>query len=324
MDHRPIFLLGSCLLVASLTGCQPNPNIGAANAAVIDLDARDQTPVPLPDLGPAQPIQPGVLFREVTLRRGETPMRLWCYQPARPSQKTSLVLVPPAGSTCFVGMRMGDGDRAEHYPYVRAGFTVVSFDIDGPVENQKRAADSEMFEAAKKFRDARAGLENARTALDFALAKLPGIDPERVYIAGHSSAGTLALQVAEHEPRIKGCVAYAAVIDLVSRLAKVTHLLDHALPGYAEFLRLSSPKTQGDKLKCPLFLFAAMDDTNVSARESIDFAAQLKATNSQVTLVTTPQGGHYGSMIKEGMPTGIHWIRALEARSKDANPGARK
>lgn len=269
-------------------------------------------PVVFPELGPARLIQPGVEFREATLQRGALPMRVWYYQPEKAEGKLPLVLVPPAGSTLFVGMDLGDGDRPEHYPYARAGFAVGSFEIDGHVPNLQSAPDAALLKGAREFRDARAGLDNAKVALDYLLAKVPAIDPERIYIAGHSSAATLALLVAEHEPRIKACAAYAPATDVEARLAPVTPQLNRALPGFAEFVRFSSPKTHADQLKCPVLMFHARDDRNVPARQSEDFAALLKKTNPNVTLVLTPTGGHYDSMIREGIPKGIEWFRGLE------------
>jgi dipeptidyl aminopeptidase/acylaminoacyl peptidase len=64
-------------------------------------------------------------------------------------------------------------------------------------------------------------------------------------------------------------------------------------------------------LKCPVFLFHTEDDQNVPIRQSTDFAALLEKTNPQVTLVTTPHGGHYNSMIREGIPRGIEWFQGL-------------
>jgi hypothetical protein len=61
-----------------------------------------------------------------------------------------------------------------------------------------------------------------------------------------------------------------------------------------------------------VFLFHARDDTNVPARQSEHFAATLKHTNPHVTLVLTATGGHYDSMIREGIPKGIEWLRQLE------------
>ncbi len=41
-----------------------------------------------------------------------------------------------------------------------------------------------------------------QNGIDFALAKDPNVDPKRIFIAGHSSAATLALLVAENESRM--------------------------------------------------------------------------------------------------------------------------
>ncbi len=307
MTFRP---LPSVALALALAGCgqQPAPiqNPGTTGPAEPPAPA-----ITFPELGPGRVIQPGIRFHEVTLQRGRLPMRVWYYQPEQAAGQLPLVLVPPAGSTLFVGMALGEGDRAEHYPYVRAGFAVVSFDIDGNVPNLQQASDAAVLNGAREFRDARAGLANARATLDFVRARVPAVDLERVYIAGHSSAATLALLVAEHEPRIKACAAFAPVTDVEKRLAPAIAQLDSALPGYREFLRFSSPRTHAGKLKCPVFLFHAEDDRNVPVRDSTDFAALLKPTNPHVTLVTTRQGGHYESMVREGLPKAIAWFKRL-------------
>lgn len=270
--------------------------------------------VMFPELGAGREIQPGVRFHETTITRAATRMRLWYYRPAGAAGKLALVLVPPAGSTLASGMALGDGDRAEHYPYVAAGFAVASFDIDGDVPNRQGATEAALLRAAREFRDAQAGLANFRVALDFILAKVPDVDASRVYVAGHSSAATLALLAAEHEPRVAACAAFAPVTDVPARLAQAVPALNRALPGYRDFLRHSSPKAGVDRLRCPVFLFHAADDDNVPVSESKDFAVLLGKTNPRVTLVITPAGGHYDSMVREGVPKCIAWLKGLPNR----------
>jgi dienelactone hydrolase len=265
-------------------------------------------PAAVPELSAARPIRPGVLFQEAVLRPGAVPMKVWYYRPEQAKGKLPLVLVPPAGSTLVAGMDLGDGDRTEHYPYVGAGFAVGSFEIDGHVPEQG-ASDAVVLKGAREFRDSRAGLNNAKAALDYLLAKSPDVDPNRIFIAGHSSAATLALLVAEHEPRIKGCLSYCGVPDVETRLARAIPQLERAIPGYRDFIRFSSPKTHVEKLKCPVFLFHARDDTNVPVSQTTTFAALLKRTNPDVTLDTSARGGHYQSMINAGIPKGIAWMR---------------
>lgn len=264
-------------------------------------------PAALPELSPSRPIQPGVLFQEAVLRPGALPMKIWYYRPEQAKGKLPLVLVPPAGSTLFAGMDLGDGDRAEHYPYVRAGFAVGSFEIDGHVPNG--APDATVLKGAREFRDAKAGLTNAKAALDYLLAKAPEVDPNRIFIAGHSSAATLALLVAEHESRIKGCASYCGVADVEERVAKAIPILDRALPGYRDFIRFSSPKTHVEKLKCPVLLFHAQDDTVVPVSQTTTFAELLKKSNPDVTVDTSARGDHYQSMINAGIPKGIAWMQ---------------
>src|SRR5262249_27116568 len=134
--------------------------------------------------------------------------------------------------------------------------------------------------------------------------------------AGHSSAATLALLIAEHEPRVKACAAYAPVTDVEARLAPAIPELERAIPGYGEFIRASSPKTHADKVKCPVFLFHARDDSNVPVGQTTAFAALLKKSNPQVTLVTPRTGGHSAAMMREGIPKAIEWLRGVQQANR--------
>lgn len=266
-------------------------------------------PATFPELSRVQVMQPGFMFQSAVLSPGAIPMKVWYYRPEQSANKLPLVLVPPAGSTLVAGMDLGEGDRVEHIPYVRAGFAVGSFEIDGHVPQTQNVFDATILKAAREFRDSRAGLNNAKAALDYLLSKANDIDENRIFIAGHSSAATLALLVAEHEPRIKGCAAYCAVSDVEEWLARGMTQLNRALPGYRAFIRFSSPKTHVAKLKCPVFLFHAGDDTNVPVSQTVTFAELLKKTNPDVTVDTSATGGHYDSMINVGIPRGIAWMQ---------------
>jgi dipeptidyl aminopeptidase/acylaminoacyl peptidase len=305
MVPRSFAVFAVAALICQLTGCAKNESTPVDAAP----DYSKPESIVFPELGPVQRVQLDMQLREATIERGGISMKVWFYQPLKSTGKLPLVLVPPAGSTLIAGMRLGNGDRAEHVPYVKAGFAVAAFEIDGAVADG--ANDTAIIKGATEFRQARAGLANAKVALDFILAKAPNIDPNRVYIAGHSSAGTLALLVAAHDPRIKACAAYAPCTDVEKRLAQLTPMLDSSIPGYRDFLHFSSPKNHVDTLTCPVFLFHAIDDNNVRIGETTEFATNLKKTNSQVVQVTAAHGGHYDSMVHDGMPKGIAWLLKL-------------
>jgi dipeptidyl aminopeptidase/acylaminoacyl peptidase len=268
-------------------------------------------PARFPGLGRAREIEPGIPCYEVSLPRETGASRLWIYLPRRPGRKKlPCILIAAAGSRLFDGMALGDGDRPEHLPYARAGFAVVAYEIDGALPDHPSSR--EILAAARAFEEADAGRVNAREALEYALAKLPGVDPRRLYTAGHSSAATLSLLVAEHEPRIKACIAYAPVCDVPARLGnRLIEALSPALPGYREFIERSSPRTSVARLRCPVFLFHADDDMNVPTHQVADFAAALQRTNPRVTFVQVPHGDHYHSMIQQGIPHAIRWLRHL-------------
>jgi dienelactone hydrolase len=302
-------MLAAVAVVVVLSFVGPRAPAGPNIVAGLPNDP-EGAPAALPEFSPARPIQSGVMFQEAVIRPGALPMKVWYYFPEQSKGKLPLVLVPPAGSTLLAGMALGDGDRAEHYPYVRAGFAVGSFENDGNVPHGPGgASDAAELKGAREFRDARAGLNNAKAALDFLLAKAPDVDPNRIFIAGHSSAATLALLVAEHEPRIKGCVSYCAVCDVETRLAPFLSPFDRDMPGYRDFIRFSSPTTHVKKLTCPVLLFHARDDTTAPVSETTNFAELLRKTNPNVTVDTSARGGHYQSMIRVGIPKGIAWMR---------------
>jgi dipeptidyl aminopeptidase/acylaminoacyl peptidase len=266
----------------------------------------------VPGLGEPRRIEPGVLFHEVVLPREQATRRLWVYLPERAGAgRLPCVFVAPAGSNLLTGNELGEGDRPEHLPYVRAGFAVVAYELDGPLRQGEQPTDREITEAYEAFRAAEAGVANARMAMDYALAKIPQVDPERFYVAGHSSAATLALLVAEREPRVKACAAYAPVTDVATHFGPRAVRQLSVLPGFGDFVRDYSPINGAERLTVPLFLFSADDDSNVPPEQSARFAAAVGKVNRDVTYVRVPTGNHYDSMIVEGVPRAIEWLQGL-------------
>jgi dipeptidyl aminopeptidase/acylaminoacyl peptidase len=156
---------------------------------------------------------------------------------------------------------------------------------------------------------------NGKNVLEYVLAKLPEVDPVRLYVAGHSSAATFALLFAEHEPRIKGCIAYAPLADLFGRAPSQRAATEKRFPGLA----LLSPQDGVAGMKCPVFVFHAEDDHVISIGITRPFVELLKQVNSNVTFHTVPTGDHYRSMIVAGIPQGIKWLKSLPAELKSGS-----
>ena len=99
-----------------------------------------------------------------------------------------------------------------------------------------------MIRAARAFQAAGAGLKNAQAALELALKAMPNIDPERIFAAGHSSAGGHALYLAAEERRIRAVAAYAPVtVNRDFARGELMEVLSSELPGFAKYLDRSSP-----------------------------------------------------------------------------------
>jgi dipeptidyl aminopeptidase/acylaminoacyl peptidase len=292
-------------LALALAGCAPKGPIGRPNLPDIDKSS-------FPALAPPRALEAGVVVHENQVAGG----KIWVYLPAKAAAPASLpcVLIAPAGSTLEFGMDLAEGDRVEHLPYVRAGFAVVAYSIAGAVP-EGHDNDAVFYNGVKAFQGAEAGLTDGRRAFEFALARVPAVDPKRIYTAGHSSAATLSLLVAENEPRVAACVAYAPCSDVRKRLGD-WHIssVEAKVPGFGDFIDRTSPINGADRLRCPLFLFHAKDDTNVRISESATFVDAVKKSNPNVTFVQAASGGHHDGMIREGIPKAIQWLQALPAK----------
>ena len=246
-------------------------------------------------------------------------LHLLVYLPAGDPKEHSLpcVLVAPAGTNLAVGNAIEDGYTAETLPYVRAGFAAVKYELDGDLP--EKPTNAQLFRAVTAFVAARGGVDDARTAVDYVLARVPEVSPGRIYVAGHSSAATVALDVAAADPRVKACCAYAPCPDLRRRLStRFVKTVNAHVVGFDAFVDEASPVRHVEQLKDKLvLLFSAEDDHNVRTADVAAFADALRAAGSTaVKLVTVPTGGHYRAMIDRGIPAGIEFLKAVDGKTK--------
>jgi predicted Zn finger-like uncharacterized protein len=239
-------------------------------------------------------------------------LRLYLPRENAPPKSLGCVLVGPAGSNLISGKFLDRVDQEdETAPYVRAGLAVVHFSLDGPIDNLDNASDAMMAQAYKEFGAAAAGLVNARNAMAFVLTRVPEVDPQRIYIAGHSSAATLALLFAEHEPSLRGCIAYAPACNVDQRLADLGNDLGFqaAMPGIKAFIGRSSPSNHIATLHCPVFLFHGRGDQVVPIEPSNQFANLANGLGKSVKFVEVPDADHYSAMARQGVPLAIQWLK---------------
>ena len=253
-------------------------------------------------------------------------MHMILYLPSATHARGSLpcVMIAAAGTTLLEGNGCYDESyQSETIPYVKQGFAVLGYSLDGPIASDDPSK-MESKAAYDRFRAAHAGLVNSRNAMEFLLQKVPAINHERIFTAGHSSAGTLSLLFAEHESRLAGCIAYAPCIDVEKRLSEyiANPLVEILMSEVDQFVRQGSPQRHLRSLKCPVFLFHAEGDTNVPFAESREFAERLNAQGTPCKLESVPDGDHYSSMLVDGIPRGISWLKdtAMQTSPVSSSP----
>jgi dienelactone hydrolase len=235
---------------------------------------------------------------------GKQKRTFWLYRPEPLPDRLGLVLVAPAGTNLLHGKALSPDDRPEHMPYARAGFAVIAYSIDGdPGDGSDAKATTD---AVVAYKDSKAGLANARAALDIAFDALP-IDEDLVFAAGHGSAGTHALLLAREEPRVRAAVAYAPATGLDGREGLVMKI-DEAIPGFASFIRWSLPRGRAADVRVPLFIYQSKVDEVVRADDTRAYVDALRAAGKTVTYVEAPTGTHYEGMQEDGIPKALAWL----------------
>ncbi|MFZ5610517.1 MAG: alpha/beta hydrolase family protein [Pseudomonadota bacterium] len=147
-------------------------------------------------------------------------------------------------------------------------------------------------------------------------------DPRRICIVGASYGGYAALMGAVKTPDLFRCaVSLNGVSDLFDLIAddrRTIGLRDWiAMIGDTredrESLEQNSPARQADKIKVPVLLFHAKDDTRVDVEQARNMARALKKRNKPVTLVEVEEGDH--SLEIESAR--LAFLKALEAFLED-------
>ena len=108
-------------------------------------------------------------------------------------------------------------------------------------------------------------------------------------------------------------MAYAPAADVRKWMGWKLGLYRFMLPGAVDFITQSSPATHVGSLKKSIFLFHAEDDSICPISGTRDFADKLQKQGTDVKFVTVKTGDHYDSMINEGIPAAIQWLKDQQA-----------
>jgi acetyl esterase/lipase len=121
------------------------------------------------------------------------------------------------------------------------------------------------------------------------LARLPYVDPERIYLGGHSTGGTLALLTAERSPRFAGVFAFGPVAS-VDRYPGSLVPVDLG-PGDGQEVRLRSPIHWLHGVESPTWIIEGRDEPGNAADVERLCAA---TTNPRVQCILAAGSNHFG------------------------------
>jgi dipeptidyl aminopeptidase/acylaminoacyl peptidase len=136
-------------------------------------------------------------------------------------------------------------------------------------------------------------VDDACEALNY-LAKRPDVDPQRIYVAGHSAGGTIAALTAESSRRVRAAAAVGALVDLRGAVERFRQPIFEQAPfqwSDPNENDLRSPARHLAELHCPLALHYGAQETDLIeiARPMVSAA---KALNKPVTLKVFPGADH--------------------------------
>lgn len=269
-----------CVLGCASTGRTPTPTTNEA------------PPAPAPAVEASSPAPSGPLSSDEVEQTKKEMAALPPMAEVRPLFRTKLVSrgpeagaadVPPAGApfalvkyaaepgelSAYVTQDPGDGKRHPAIIWITGGDTNSIGDMWSPAHasNDQTAAAYRKAGLVMMIPSQRGGNDNPGQREGFLgevedvvaarahLAALPYVDPERIYLGGHSTGGTLALLVAETTDRFRAVFSFGPV----AHVAGYGDQFVYYDPADDDEMAMRSPGLWLKDIRTPTFVFEGSD-----------------------------------------------------------------
>ncbi|HJZ91548.1 MAG TPA: alpha/beta fold hydrolase [Gemmataceae bacterium] len=256
-------------------------------------DARKTFKTKLTSNGPApqswkqEVAPPGV--SEVTYNSGGLRLKAWVNrpQPGGPAKPAVLFL--------HGGFAFGADDWVQCQPFRDAGFVTMTPWLRG--ENGQQGSYTMFYDEVD---DVVAAAE--------VLSATPGVDPNRVYVAGHSAGGTLAMLGAMTTKRFKACASFSGSPDQVKFLQGNEDLARFDRSDFNELV-MRSPLAFPKSFKCPARLYWGDEEWGFkfSTQRLAKFA---RAAGQDVQAIEVP--GDHMSAVDPAMPQVVSFFQQVK------------
>ncbi|WP_020471033.1 alpha/beta hydrolase family protein [Zavarzinella formosa] len=254
--------------------------------------ARQKFKTTLDKKGPApqayDEVEPPDDVEEVTFESGDLTLRAWIT--AKPKE---IAARQPAVLFLHGGFSFSMEDWEMARPFEEAGFVVMVPMLRG--ENGLPGDYSMFYDE----------VDDVLAAAAY-LADQPHVDPKRIYVAGHSVGGTLAMLASMTSSRFKACASFSGSTDQ-PRWAKAKPEYVPFDPENAEEFRLRSPLAFPGSFKCPARLYYGNFGDDVLLKLGGDELAR-KAKKAGRDVVTEEVQGDHMSMTEAAIPMAIDFF----------------
>lgn len=271
-------LLAVLLATSSAIGADLNEARSAYSTKLLRLSKSPQ---------PYTAESPPAGVKEIRYPSGKLLLKAWISTAAKPNVKS------PAVVFLHGGFSFGSDDWEAAREFVKAGYVLLMPMLRGENGND---GNFELF----------GGEVDDAIAAGKYLARLPGVDPSRVYVTGHSVGGSLAILVAQMNSPFKGAAA-------LSGYARLPEWIDHsrrAAPfdtDNANERKIRDPYLYVASVKIPLYLLSESANRAIVATNS-EFCAIVAKTSACRHEVVA---GTHGSMIAPSVSKTIEWFGSL-------------
>ena len=232
---------------------------------------------------------------------GKLKLKAWLFVPPGSGKaRTPAVLRIPAGGSLFKPAVLGLGTVPEVEPYFTAGYVTLVMSFRSTLAN------------GGKFSESKGGLEDVLAALEY-LRKLAEVDTKNIFVAGHSSAASLALRVSQISDIPRAVAAFSPVTDWTDFFKeKVKDLSEES----RKYLKEASAISHAGSTKCPVLLTHGTRDTIAPLSHSEAMVKKLKEEKKYYEFAKIPEGDHYYSMLKVGIPLSLAFFSEIREHGK--------
>jgi dipeptidyl aminopeptidase/acylaminoacyl peptidase len=216
--------------------------------------------------------------REIDYSSGNLKLKAWVTAPADNAVRRPAVLF------LHGGFAFDEDDWDQSQPFQDAGFVVMTPMLRG--ENGLPGYYSMFYDEVDDVLAAAKALES-----------LPYVDGKRIYVAGHSVGGTLALLAAMSSDRFRAAASFSGSPDQVAWARLQSELVPFDSANDREF-RMRSPLAFPKSFKCPVRIYYG-DDEFLFDSSSQKLAKLAKAANLDVEAESVP--GDHETSVDPGM-----------------------